>query len=218
MYRRRFALVALSEAAGSVAVDTIALLPDSELYAGVGREGGVEYLEEQVYRMGRSTYVGADGVRLFIGTNERHEIAEYGANGPVRLIRTNVPARPITDSLKQRFRDGYADLMRGLLRNPEYVDEYIENLNRWRIADEFEHHGALRVGTDGTLWVEEPWMLPDDPRRYVVHDSTGRAIARAELPPRVTPFSLGANGVLGVWKDELDLPQVMVWRVQSAGE
>ena len=217
VYRDSFAVVLLegttrSDADSKTArIDTVAVVPDNEVYVGMSIEGGKEYAEVLPLRLGRSTAFSSNGRRVFIGTNETHEIVEYGPKGPIRRIRNGTPARAISDSARAHFRAGFAELAKRSGMPAEYAAEYVANLNRWRIADTFEFYAALRMGTDGTLWAEDTWILPDDARRYVVYDSLGRAIARAELPARVKPLQWSRTELLGTWKDDNDVPHVMVW-------
>lgn len=87
-------------------------------------------------------------------------------------------------------------------------------ISQWRLATTFAFFDKLRVGTDGTLWEEAPWVLTSDARRYGVYDTAGRAIARAEFPAGVTPLRVSATAMLGTRLDEDDVPQLQQWRVR----
>jgi len=71
----------------------------------------------------------------------------------------------------------------------------------------------LLAGTDGSIWAEESWILEHDPRQYFVYDSTGTALARVVLPPRVSASRVSEREVLGVWQDADDVPHVRRWRM-----
>jgi hypothetical protein len=83
----------------------------------------------------------------------------------------------------------------------------------WRYASRHEAVGRLLVGPDGSLWAEDPWILEDDPRQFLVYDSTGTALARVVLPTRIHLLRVGTREVLGRWKDADDVPHLRHWRV-----
>jgi hypothetical protein len=63
------------------------------------------------------------------------------------------------------------------------------------------------------VWAEDPWILEDDPRQYFVYDSTGTALARVVLPPRIHLLRVSTREVLGVWKDADDVPHLRRWSI-----
>jgi hypothetical protein len=58
----------------------------------------------------------------------------------------------------------------------------------------------------------------DDARRHLVHDSTstGTALARVVLPPRVSLLRASARELFGVWRDDDDVPHVTRWRLRPS--
>lgn len=86
----------------------------------------------------------------------------------------------------------------------------------WRYAKMHTFASRLLVGADGSVWMEEPWILENDPRQYLVYDSTGTALARVVLPPRINVLRVCTRELLGVWKNEDDVPHLMRWRIGAA--
>jgi hypothetical protein len=86
----------------------------------------------------------------------------------------------------------------------------------WRFATVFPFHERLVIGTDGTLWAQAPGVWPTDAQRYLVFDNEGRAVARVQLPERVTPHVMSLDRVLGVWLDDDDVPHVQAWRLRES--
>jgi len=207
VYRTPFAVVAF-------AVDTIALVPDVEAYAMTTTEEGETRPDEYPLRFGRSTVIASDGRRTFVGTNEQHEIVEYGPRGAVRRIWNGTPALPVADGDRTRLLDWVLRETDRSGRSSSARDVVRQIISQWRFATTFACFDKLRVGTDGTLWEEAPWVLTSDARRYVVYDTAGRAIARAEFPTRVTPLRVSATAMLGSRLDGDDAPQLQQWRVR----
>jgi hypothetical protein len=50
--------------------------------------------------------------------------------------------------------------------------------------------------------------LAEDPRNWMVFRPDGRWLGNVDMPPRFTVHEIGEAWVLGVWKDEYDVPFV----------
>jgi hypothetical protein len=194
-------------------VDTIAVVPDGEAYRANSTENGETWSDEHPLRFGRNTIVASDGRRIFVATNETPEIVEYGAQGMVRRIRSARTPRPVTDEDRARLERSVLDGVERSARPAEAKADVQRMVKGWRYATTHEAVGRLLVGPDGSLWAEDPWILEDDPRQFLVYDSTGTALARVVLPTRIHLLRVGTREVLGVWKDADDVPHLRRWRV-----
>ncbi|MEO7363461.1 MAG: hypothetical protein ABI120_24215 [Gemmatimonadaceae bacterium] len=222
VYRTPFAVVAYrvtpattTETPLPIVVDTIAVVPDGEAYRANTTEGGETRADEYPLRFGRSTIFASDGARTFVATNETSEIVEYAATGMVRRIRSARTSRPVTDEDRTRLE---GDVLNGLAnsgRPAEMLAELQQMVKGWRYAKTHTFAWRMLVGTDGSVWTEDPFILENDPRQYVVYDSTGAALARVVLPPRTNVLRVSTREILGVWKDADDVPHLMRWRVIS---
>ena len=221
VYRTPFAIVTyrvspLAAADTSIplaVVDTIAVVPDGEAYRANSTENGETWSDEHPLRFGRNTIVASDGRRIFVATNETPEIVEYGAQGMVRRIRSARTPRPVTDEDRARLERSVLDGVEQSARPAEAKADVQRMVKGWRYATRHEAVGRLLVGPDGSLWAEDPWILEDDPRQFLVYDSTGTALARVVLPTRIHLLRVGTREVLGVWKDTDDVPHLRRWRV-----
>jgi hypothetical protein len=221
VYRTPFAIVAyrVVPSAGTdtgvllAAVDTIAVVPDGEAYRANTTENGETWADEHPLRFGRGTVVASDGRRTFVATNETSEIVEYGAKGMVRRIRSARTPRPVTDEDRARLEGWVLDAVEKSGRPAEAKADVQRMVKGWRYATRHETVGRLLVGADGSVWAEDPWILEDDPRQYFVYDSTGTALARLVLPPRIHLLRVSAREVLGVWKDADDVPHLRRWSI-----
>jgi hypothetical protein len=75
-------------------------------------------------------------------------------------------------------------------------------------------YGAILADRGGGLWVQEyapPWE--EGPVRWTVFDPDGRQLGTLALPPRFRATDVGADYVLGVAQDELDVQQVQMYRL-----
>ncbi|GAB1343460.1 hypothetical protein MASR1M101_25870 [Gemmatimonas sp.] len=79
---RRDSLVVVRLAVGTNAdvasLDTLARVPDQEVFDVVTTQGGESWPDVEFLRGGRAAYVASEGNRVVIGANERYELFEYG--------------------------------------------------------------------------------------------------------------------------------------------
>ncbi|MFN2315828.1 MAG: 6-bladed beta-propeller [Gemmatimonadales bacterium] len=201
-------------AAGASRVDTLAIVPAYEWFPGEFSEGGPSFLSYGDVTFGKDTRLGHDGRRLFIGTNATNEIRLYEGGALRRVMRDATPAEPVTtEHQAQYLREREASFQRNNV-SEQVRDIWRANLERnTRFAAVFPFHDRLMIGDDGSLWVEMVRRYEDEGRRFVVYDTAGRAMARAEFPERVRPLQVGPDYLVGMWRDPDDVPHLRVWRV-----
>jgi sugar lactone lactonase YvrE len=145
--------------------------------------------------------------RWYYSSQDRYEIEEYSPEGELlRLIRLNVPRQPVTPELVEEYR--------------EYANEYFARVPtwslRWRLSlpmpEYLPPHGDFVVDDEGNLWVAE-YSVREEPTVWSVFDSEGRLLGSVHIPPRGTLTQIGADFVLGVWKDELDVEEVRLYEL-----
>ena len=86
--------------------------------------------------------------------------------------------------------------------------EFREMLRGWRYAGTLSFANRVLVGDDDSIWVERPWVTPDDPHRYLVFDRSGRAVAQLELQSKVQLLRSSLETLLVSWSDDDDVPAV----------
>ncbi len=75
-----------------------------------------------------------------------------------------------------------------------------------------------RVAADQRVWVREPGVEPDGRRRWTVLDPSGTPSAVATTPARFDPRYLGADRVVGRWRDGNDVNFVRGYALERTGE
>ena len=75
--------------------------------------------------------------------------------------------------------------------------------------------GRIYVDLPGNLWVlrTSPDRVPADPEPWDVFDPEGVWLGAVALPARFTMREIGDDYVAGVWRDELDVEYVRVYRL-----
>lgn len=221
VYRTPFAIVTFRAPAATVSdtvaspalVDTIAVVPDGEAYRANTIERGETFADEYPLRFGRTTAIASDGPLVHIATNETPEIVTYGEHGVVRRIRSERTPRPVTAQDRTRLESQVLDGVTTSARPTGQKAELQRMIQGWRYATTHPFANRLLAATDGSVWTEEPWILVDDLREYLVYDSRGWAVARVVLPPRVRALRVNLRELLGVWKDVDDVPHLRRWKL-----
>jgi hypothetical protein len=216
VYRTPFALAVMrlprDSASARPVVDTVAVVPDGESYRDNTTENGETRADEWPVRFGRSTVFAADAERIAVATNVRDGTIEiYTLRGLTHRIQTALVAEPFTDAHKQRFLQEIFEQMDSRPRPPSARADLRRIIDSWRYATTLAPISRLLLGTDRSLFVEQPSITSDEARRYVAFDSAGVAVARITLPARTLPLRLSLRDMLGVQMDANDVPQVVRW-------
>ncbi|HLB55397.1 MAG TPA: hypothetical protein VJK71_09845, partial [Gemmatimonadales bacterium] len=201
------------------ALDTIAVVPGYEVHPGVVSEGGHEYPALRSLEFGRSTVWATDGIRIVVGTNEPDGIRIYDGGGKLlRIIRSATPPERVTEEHRKRRDQENLARIDQQTGSEQLKEEWRKNALNPRYAETFPYYERLLPGTDGALWLERVRRYNDEGRRYVVHDSAGRAIATVTCPERMRPYEVGSDLIIGLWRDPDDVQHVRVYKVgRSAG-
>jgi hypothetical protein len=179
--------------------DTLLLIP------------GVEYAEGAGGRPAAPPYglrwaFSAVGDRLLVGAGDELRIDVHDLQGRlVRSVRAAHDRRPVTEaSLAAMLEDR---LERA--RTPEQRGQIQASFPPAPAAERMPAHGS-RILLDPLdhLWVEA-YHAPGDPaREWHVFDPEGRYLGVISVPRDLVVMDVSADGVLGVWTDELDVPSV----------
>jgi hypothetical protein len=161
---------------------------------------------------GGNTFVAAHGPRLLIADNARYELAEHAADGRlVRLVRRRVDPEPVTEA------DRAAWAERARARSDARFRQVNERLIA---ATPFPEHKAafadVRLDAAAHAWVQRNGA-GDGPTPWDVFDPEGRFLGTVQTPAGLRVTQVGADFVVGVASDALDVPQVRVHRIHKPG-
>jgi hypothetical protein len=73
------------------------------------------------------------------------------------------------------------------------------------------------VDAEGNLWVQEWKVVPYERRRFSIFDPDGRLVAAVTTPEGLRITDIGADYVLGVWRDENGVEFVRLHTLRSGG-
>lgn len=195
-------------------LDTLIVVPGTEVYPATGSEGGQEFPTLRGLEFGRSTTFSTDGARIFVGTNEPDGIRVYDNLGKLlRIVRTATPPEAVTEELRKRREAETLNRINQRRASEQLKAEWRKNAATPRYAATLPYYGRLVPGPEGTLWLERVPHFLDEGRRFVVYDSTGRAIATVRCPDRMRPYVVGPESIIGLWRDPDGVDHVRVYKV-----
>jgi hypothetical protein len=186
--------------------DTIGRHPGAQSYILVHDEG----LELLPIPFGRSPQTAAYGSGFFFGRGDSYAVGFYSSDGTLRRsIRKLQPNQSVTAEDQERYIEGSLE---GI--DDEGERRIVENL----LADvpfpeTMPAYGALRLDSEGYLWVEEFRRPGDNQPRWTLFDPEGRMLGQVETSPRFTIHQIGPDFVLGSWRDEIDVEHVRLYEL-----
>jgi hypothetical protein len=160
---------------------------------------------------GRTLQLAAGNDEAFIGESADYEISVYRRDGTLkRLIRHEIPARPVTDSMKRAHEDAGAKAAaeraasRGVPIVPPDEAQYAKTLPAY---------ARLYSGRNGSLWVLRH-RVSDATRaeRWDVFGSDGHWRATIDLPDGFDLLDAGPDYALGAWRNPDDVEFVHLYR------
>ena len=130
-----------------------------------------------------------------------------------RIVRWLDPDREVTRAHVQAYRDNLIERRGG--RGSENWGRFDDDMisDRRPVADVFPTVSSLRVGRDGRLWVY-PYRRPGEEADWWIFGQDGDFQCRLDHPAGVTIYEVGADYLLGVHRDELDVERVVMYELR----
>lgn len=184
--------------------DTLVRLPGSERFVHVSPTTVEVFIPAFAYRP--VVAVDADGF-YYVG-DEGYEVARYGSDGRLtRLIRLATPARPVTpdevDAAIQRSAENIQD--------PAARQRFTERQREIPVPERMPAAGRALVDPARRVWVMDFLGPRDSAATWRAFDAEGRYLGAVAMPRRLTVHQIGADYVLGVFRDESDVEQVRLY-------
>lgn len=177
-----------------------------------GPRGG---LERRQRPFGRETVFAAAGDRFYVADNESYEIRVYSITGqliqvirkqavPIRLEASHVEAfeDSVLATVDAAARPRTRVLFASMPPPPETYPAFAP---------------AIHIDSDLNLWLRES-SRPGDPRSlWSVFSAAGNLLGVVEMPPGIEVLDIGADYVLGLHRDELDVEYVQYFHLRRGG-
>ena len=191
---------------GSVRGD-LGEVPAAEMFARTGNNS----FSASALPFGRVTAAAIGPDRLWLGTGDAWEIGAYALDATLsRITRFDRTPPEVTAALREAA-------LTERLEDASNANEARETRVRFGEMPSPEHvppYQMMRVDAEGFLWIGE-YVLPGvTARTFTIVDADGRAAGRVTMPPRTLPLEIGADYVLGLTRDELDVEQLTLWTLR----
>ncbi|MGD2152285.1 MAG: hypothetical protein PVG79_03400 [Gemmatimonadales bacterium] len=196
-------------AADGARMDTIGLFLGREIY--VSTEDGRGVMSTPLFAHITSAAVHVNDI--FIGDQEDFEVGVYTADGTLRrIIRlTGVDLRVTRDDIERAIERRLARV------SAERRTMMRAQLDAMDIPETRPAYSRLLVDSESALWVGDYAPYPEDPVLWRVFDADGRLVTVLEVPERFRVFDVGADWILGVWRDDLDVERIRLYRLRKDG-
>ncbi|HEU0077615.1 MAG TPA: hypothetical protein VFQ76_08210 [Longimicrobiaceae bacterium] len=208
---RRDSIDYLRYSADGVLLDTLAVLASGESFVKTGF--GAFGFTTAPLLFGKNAVHGQVGDRVVVGSNHAYELAVYSPEGTLeRLIRREQDPRPVTG---RDFEAAVAASLDGM--DAEWRDRMEAVYEAMPRPATMPFYSALLVDDGENLWVKDFEVPPDRASTWTVFDPRGRMLGGVAVPDRFRPTHIGADFVLGVWQDELDVQYVQMFALEKGG-
>lgn len=150
----------------------------------------------------------AGGSSVWAGSGQAGDINLYTKDGTLQLVLRFPLTRAVPDAAVDAYRASYVANHSGA--------ELAERSRRVRdipIPSALPAFDQIRLDTQGNLWVRE-YRVPADSgeQRWAIFSTEGDLLAFSIMPGGLRVLSVTHDHVVGVWRDELDVEQVRVYR------
>lgn len=202
--RRDPAAIALLAPDGTLA-DTVAVVPGREVF--IRSENGRAVMSAPLFA--RTAVAAIRDRQVIAGSQERFELQVYDLRGPLeRSIRLlgldlSITASDVDRLIEEETARRPAPERAGLRRDLESMD----------VPPTRPAFGDILVDDDGNIWAAEYVRWPRVPRAWTVVDPEGHWLGTIPMPDRFRPLHIGGDRVLGIWRDELDVERVRLYRL-----
>lgn len=160
---------------------------------------------------GADVVLRAAGDRLIVGTAEDFRFDVRDPNGRLTMrVSWEQEQREVTDAdvhalLESRLSQTTDPAMHARIRRYHRAAD---------VASHMPPYDRIVAGDDGTIWVRS-YSPGGEPSTWRVFSRDGILLARVQMPPQLRIEQAGDDWVLGVWRNELDVESVRLYRVQQ---
>jgi hypothetical protein len=161
---------------------------------------------------GRRFFSFASRDRIALANSDSFSVRIVDARGtPIHVVRQRREPMEVRRSDDERARSTLVEYFPDRLR-PE-VQRAVDAMPHYATFPAF---ADVRLDRDGELWVEESRRPGDDQPVWQVFDRDGVLIGRVETPVGLAITDIGADYLVGVWRDALDVERVRLYRYERA--
>lgn len=193
---------------GEADPDTLAFVEGSELVTVVQSDGRTTGATGYARPFGLTRMTSVSGGEIYTADGASAEVRVLDASGALRRIyRFDRSPAEVTAQDREAYRERFLDpIPPGPFRNR--AESALE-------GDAFPSHmpvfQAMRHDRAGNLWLEDYRADPSASPRWTILDSSGRWLGSVTTPAGLRVLDIGADYLLGVTRDELDVEHVLLY-------
>jgi len=185
-------------------------LPGEEMVMKGHTEGEMTTSVAASPHMGHSLQQTVVGGKLVAGTTDRFELRVYDESGRLaRLVRAPSRDVPVT---REEWDDVIAEELDDA-ETPSWRTSVLEIAELRPAPDIRPAYGRFVADPEGYLWVAPYRPASGQPVPWLVVELNGSIMGEVQLPEGFTPLDIGPAHVLGVVRDEFDIPYVRMYHL-----
>lgn len=193
-------------------LDSLGAFPGPEQYIETGGSGNRRFVAVTTLPFGRTPSVAVVGTRFCFGASDTYEIACYERDGALRrLVRRTVPPRPVTPADVDRYREQELAGMDDAEARRDAERRYAE----MPVPATMPAYATFTFDASGNLWVREFTVGEVSTWSWTVFDARGRMLGAVDMPADFRVTEIGDDFVLGLWRDEVDVEHVRLYRLRK---
>jgi hypothetical protein len=161
---------------------------------------------------GRSGVVAASPGGFYFSANDQYELRHYTPTGEsAAILRILEEPRPLTRAEIDAFVE--ADLAR--IDDPAALRQRTVFWEAVPYPATLPAFAELRIDGVGNVWAADYRLTPAESLRWTIISSDGQLRGRITTSSRLRILDIGADYVLGVERDELDVERVVMYSLAS---
>jgi len=189
--------------------------PGSEFFMRVMNQGGGAFaMSASLIPFGKYAMAAVGSQRLYFGSGDSWEIQAYSPTGELaEIIRLDREARAV----------GGGDLDAYIESRVENASDQVEaqairqQYSEMPIPDQMPAFASLETDPLGFLWIERYRTPGEEPPVYDILNPEGRLVGWVSLPDDLDILEIGQDFILGLYRDELEVEYVRMYRLHRPG-
>jgi hypothetical protein len=177
-------------------------------------EGSGQDSRPAVIPFGKTPLAAVSRDHFFFADQDGWEIEVRSPDGTLtRLIRQEWEPTAVTEE------DGaqHIENVVAQVGDPSQASQIRQYLGDLPLPEHFAPFQALMADTEGCLWVQDFQRPGAESRAWSIFDPEGVRVGQIALPERLEPLEIGANYLLGLGWDEMNVEYLRLYSLRRPG-
>ena len=208
-YSRRETIFKACRLDGTLSAD-FGTFPGSEFFMQVRTVGGGMQMSARLIPFGKFAMQAVAPERFYFSSGDSHQVEAYAPSGQLeRIIRLDRELVPVTAADLDR----YIERATADAEDENQARQVREGFDEMPVADFMPAFAELEADALGYLWIEEYSALRNAPSTFTILDPDGAVVGSLTLPTELAVLEIGADYLLGLYRDELEVEYVHLYRL-----